>query len=122
MRFCWSTLYVKDLEESIKFYEEIVGLKLVNRFKAGPGMEIAFLGQGETKIELIYSADKEEIQLGDDISWGFMVDSVDEKIEFLKQRGIGVLEGPVQPNPNARFFFIKDPNGLRIQFFEEVKA
>jgi lactoylglutathione lyase len=43
MKFCWSTLKVKNLEESLKFYHEIVGLKTNKRFNAGPGRKIAFL-------------------------------------------------------------------------------
>ena len=50
MKFCWSTLRVKNMDESLKFYEEVVGLILDKRFNAGPGMEIAFLGDGETKV------------------------------------------------------------------------
>ena len=53
MKFLWTTILVNDMDESLKFYEEIAGLKPVDRFQAGPGMEIAFLGEGETKIELI---------------------------------------------------------------------
>ncbi|MGC9330390.1 MAG: VOC family protein [Bacteroidales bacterium] len=53
MKFCWSTLRVKDMETSINFYKEIIGLSVSNRFKAGLGVEIAFLGDGETKIELM---------------------------------------------------------------------
>ena len=41
------------MEESLKFYQEIVGLNLVRRFNAGPNTEIAFLGDGETKVELM---------------------------------------------------------------------
>lgn len=122
MKFCWSTISVKNLEESVKFYEEIVGLNVVNRFPAGPDSEIAFLGDGETKIELIWNKNKTDINIGQDISWGFTVDSVDEKINFLKEKGIDILEGPFQPTPQSKFFFILDPNGLRIQFYEEVKA
>lgn len=122
MKFCWSTISVKNLEESVKFYEEIVGLNVVNRFPAGPDSEIAFLGNGETKIELIWNKNKTDINIGQDISWGFTVDSVDEKIDFLKEKGIDILEGPFQPTPQSKFFFILDPNGLRIQFYEEVKA
>ena len=122
MKFCWSTLSVKDLEESIRFYEEVVGLNVVNRFPAGADTEIAFLGDGETKIELIWNKNKKDINVGQDISWGFTVDSVDEKIDFLKEKGIEVLDGPFQPSPQSKFFFILDPNGLRIQFYEEVQA
>lgn len=122
MKFCWSTLSVKDLDESIKFYEEIVGIKVNRRFQAGPDTEIAFLGDGETKVELICNKQKKEINVGEDISWGFTVDSVDEKMAFLKEKGIDILSGPFSPNPHAKFFFIKDPNGMKIQFYESVIA
>ena len=64
MKFCWSTLYVKNMEESLMFYEEIVGLKVNKRFQAGPAMEIVFLGDGETQIELICNDNKKEVNAG----------------------------------------------------------
>lgn len=118
MSFCWATIIVKDLEESLSFYQDIVGLTLDRRFQAGPGMEIAFLGDGETKVELIGNEEVREVNIGPHISLGFKVDSLDEKMEFVKERGIPVHSGPFQPNPHTRFFFIQDPNGLKIQFVE----
>ena len=118
MKFCWSTLRVANLEESLKFYQEIVGLKLVERFPAGPGVEIAFLGDGGTKIELIYNGSGTQVNCGTDISWGFEVESVDEFMTFLKEKGIPILSGPFQPNPQTKFFFINDPNGFKLQFVE----
>lgn len=118
MKFCWCTIMVKDMEESLKFYQEVVGLKVDRRFKAGPGVEIVFLGDGETKVELISDEKNKEVNFGPDISLGFEVDSVDEMINFVKEKGIAIHSGPVQPNPNTRFFFVLDPNGLKIQFVE----
>jgi len=118
MKFCWSTLMVKNMQDSLKFYEEIVGIPLQRRFPAGPGVEIAFLGDGETKIELICDEKVKDIQVGEDISWGFEVDSVAEKIRFLEEHGIPVHSGPYAPNPHVEFFYVKDPNGLKIQFVE----
>jgi lactoylglutathione lyase len=106
------------MPESLAFYQEVIGLKIDRLIKAGPGMEIAFLGDGETKIELIAVDGNENIEVGKDISWGFEVESVDNMIEFLKEKGIPIYEGPLQPNPNTRFFYILDPNGLKIQFVE----
>ncbi|SET40839.1 lactoylglutathione lyase [Natronincola peptidivorans] len=120
MKFCWSTLRVKSMDESLKFYEEIVGLTLDKRFKAGPSMEIAFLGDGDTKIELICDENSNDVNVGTDISWGFEVKSVDEMMNFVKGKGIAVESGPFQPNPHIKFFYIVDPNGLRIQLVENM--
>ena len=118
MKFCWTTLTVKNMEESLKFYEEIIGLSVNHRFEAGPNMEIAFLGQGETKIELICNKDVREVNMGEHISLGFEVSNLDEMMALVKERGIAIHSGPFQPNPNTRFFFILDPNDLKIQFVE----
>ena len=118
MKFCWTTLTVKNMEESLKFYEEIIGLSVNQRFQAGPNMEIAFLGQGETKIELICNKDVREVNMGEHISLGFEVSNLDEMMALVKERGIAIHSGPFQPNPNTRFFFILDPNDLKIQFVE----
>lgn len=120
MKFCWSTLKVKDLEASLKFYQEFVGLKIDRRFKAGPGMEIVFLGDGETKIELIYDENSKEIDAGKDISWGFEVGSLDEMMKLAKEKGVELQSGVLQPNPHVRFFYALDPNGMKIQFVENM--
>ena len=118
MKFCWSTLTVKNLEESIKFYQDIVGLEVNRRFQAGPETEIAFLGSGETKIELIWNQSKPQIAIGKDISWGFEVDSVDRMMQTVQEKGIQIEGGPFQPNPQIKFFYVLDPNGMKIQFVE----
>lgn len=120
MSILWTTISVKNMEESLKFYQDIVGLPIERRFTAGPDTEIYFLGGGEgAKLELICNKKNNVIDIGKDISIGFAVDSIDDKIESLKNRGIEIKSGPFQPNPNVRFFFIEDPNGLTIQFVEQ---
>jgi lactoylglutathione lyase len=121
MKFCWSTLQVKDLDESIEFYGGILGLSVERRFKAGPAVEIAFLGEGETKIELICDPEKEKIEIGPDISWGFVIESADDMMSYLKEKKIDILGGIIQPNPQLRFFYIHDPNGLKIQLVEHIR-
>lgn len=119
MKFCWCTLNVKNLDESVKFYQDIVGLKLDRRLNAGPGTEIVFMGDGETKVELICNQERKEVSYGYDISLGFEVKSADEMMSALREKGIAI-SGPFQPNPHVKFFYVTDPNGLRIQFVENM--
>lgn len=120
MKFCWTTIMVRNLEESLKFYQEIVGLSVDRRFKAGPGREIAFLGDGETKVELIHDEALKEVTIGKDISLGFEVKSLDEMMEYVKTKGLAIHSGPIQPNPHIKFFYVLDPNGAQIQFVENM--
>ena len=120
MKFCWTTLVVKNLEESLKFYKEIIGLKENRRFQSGPGVEIVFLGEGDTEIELMSSPVPREINMGTDISLGFEVESVAAMMKELKKKGIAIHSGPFQPNPHVKFIYVLDPNGLKIQFVENM--
>lgn len=43
MKLAWVTVTVKDMDESILFYTDIVGLTVDSRRPAGPGVELAFL-------------------------------------------------------------------------------
>lgn len=120
MSFLWTTIKVKDLSESVKFYQDIVGLEVQRQFEAGPETEIAFLAAAgdQTAVELIDYQNQDEIKLGADISLGFEVNSLAEKMKFIQENNISIQSGPISPNPNIEFFYILDPNGLRIQFVE----
>ncbi len=117
MGFCWCTVHVKDIDASIRFYEDIVGIHVVRRFPGGKDSEIAFLGDGETKLELIGGAGGFS---GGGISIGFTVENLDEKLAFVQQKDIAIHSGPFSPNPATRFFFVQDPDGLLVQFVQNA--
>ena len=123
MQFLWTTVYVKDLDESIAFYSDLAELKMLRRFPAGPGVEIAFLGnaaENETLVELLSDADRKDVAFGEHISVGFAVESADAMLGRVKEKDIPVHTGPFE-TPAFKFFCIKDPNGLNVQFFERKK-
>ena len=119
MKLCHITLSVKNLETSLRFYQEITGLTLQRRFPAGPGMEIAFLADGETEVELICGgAPHEGAALGQGVSLGFVSPSLDDTIALLREKSYetdGVIE---RPNPHVSYFFTRDPDGYRVQFVQ----
>lgn len=120
MKFLWTTLQVRDLEESLAFYQDLIGLGLNQRHMAGPGIEMAFLGQGDTQIELICNKNNKAYNGGEGISIGFKVESLDETMKIVNEKGIAVTKGVYQPNPHVKFFFVNDPNGFEIQFVEQM--
>lgn len=116
MKFLWCTINVKDIDASLRFYQDIVGLNVTRRF-GEPGAELAFLGDGDTKLELIQG--KGEAHTGVGVSIGFLVDNLEEKMAFVSEHGIPVHSGPFAPSPRTRFFFVSDPDGVLVQFVEQ---
>lgn len=120
MSFCHVTLTVKDLDASICFYTEVLGLPIDRRYHSGTDTEIAFLGSGETKVELIHYENQSDAMIGNGVSIGFSVESVTEKLASIKGSGIPVVSDIVQPNPHVRFFYVTDPDGFRVQLLENL--
>lgn len=120
MKFCWITLNVKNMEESLTFYEEVIGLKISERFNVEEGLEIAMLGEAYgPKIELICNKSQNASVQKEGISIGFEVESLDKAMELLKDRNIPIKRGPFSPVPTTKFFFIHDPNGVEIQIVQQ---
>lgn len=121
MKFLWTAVYVKNLDESIAFYTEKAGLQVLRRFSAGPGVEIAFMGNGsnnETMLELLADNNNSIVSHSESISIDFAVDSLDVMMDTVKSKNIPIHKGPFE-TPSSKYFCIKDPNGLNVQFFQQ---
>lgn len=109
MKFLWTTLHVNNLEVSLEFYQNRLGLALDTLYD-GPS-RMAFLGDGETKVELIEGhADSSR-----SISLGFLVENLDSWRETLADCQPSEI---MAPNPELRFCFFVDPDGYLIQLVE----
>lgn len=117
MKFMWTTFFVKDLEKSMYFYTELLGLPVNGKF-GGEGHQIVMLGEEkEPKVELIYNSGTEISGVGVGVSVGLAFANLDQLVERLKAEGLEVT-GPISPGPQMRFFFVKDPDGYEIQLLE----
>lgn len=115
--YCWTTLHVKDLSDSVRFYEKAVGLRVIREVQPRPGVKIAFLGFGdsdsETQVELIEDGKVPHV-VG--MTMGFTVDSLHGKMNYLKVLNIEPASEVIEPSPWISFFYIEDPDGVKIQF------
>ncbi|NLO41016.1 MAG: VOC family protein [Ruminiclostridium sp.] len=119
MKFCWCTIMVRDMEESIRFYRDIVGLSIVRELTVWPNIKIVFMGDGGDELELIHNPRLNAETMGNGLSIGFITESVEEMMQFVQSKGIEIESGPFQPNQFVTFFNVRDPNGLRVQFIEK---
>jgi lactoylglutathione lyase len=114
MQFVHITLPVRDLEKSLSFYRDLLGLAIVRR-APGPNGPV-FLGEeGKPVVELIGG---QESPVFSGFSVGFAVDSLEEATQKMENAGYKKLRGPISPNPAVRFSFFPDPDGVEIQLLE----
>jgi lactoylglutathione lyase len=108
---------VENMEESTKFYTEILGLKEVRRFSPQPGLTIAlFKGEGEAMIELIENeTEKKGLFLV-----GLEVEDMDAEVANLKAKGIELTRGPLGPPGGPRVAFLDGPDGVELEMIENM--
>jgi lactoylglutathione lyase len=125
MRMLHTMLRVGNLKESIKFYCDVLGMKLL-RQKDYPGgkFTLAFVGYGDesenTVIELTYNWDVEQYNLGD--AYGHIalgVDDIYATCDRIKSLGGKVTRepGPMK-HGNTVIAFVEDPNGYKIELIQ----
>jgi lactoylglutathione lyase len=116
---------VKNLEESLKFYCEVLGMKLL-RQKDYPGGEftLAFVGYGDesdhTVIELTYNWGVDEYEMGN--AFGHIalgVADIYKTCDEIKARGGKVTRepGPMKHGTTV-IAFVEDPNGYKVELIE----
>ena len=118
MKVKFSTIGVADMSESIKFYTEIMGLKIARQFNPYPGATITFVkGEGDTFIELIENA--ENRQHPGLIAVGIEVEDVKAKVEELRAKGAKIIREPTKMGAEV-LAFLEDPNGVRIVLIQQA--
>ena len=118
MRLAHTMIRVKDLEETLAFYTEFLGLKKVREGKIGDEAVLVFLTDeaGTYHIELTYNTDGRDYDLGDQFGHlAFHVDELDPIVAEVEKRGWWYRRSKPGRTP---YIFVKDPNGYDIEILE----
>lgn len=122
MRILHTMIRVGNLDKSIQFYTEVLGMKLLRQKEYPDGeFTLAFIGYGEetdnTVIELTYNWGTDRYNLGEGFGHiALEVDDVYQAAEDIRKRGGKIIREPGPMNAGTTIIaFIEDPDGYPIE-------
>jgi catechol 2,3-dioxygenase-like lactoylglutathione lyase family enzyme len=100
-----------NLDESVKYYETILGGNPTAERKAGDGNRFRFIElSGSTPIQLIESANETGIN-----HYGFVADDMDKVVAEMKVKNAEILREIRDKEGQLTTLFVKDCNGLKME-------
>ena len=125
MRLLHTMLRVGDLERSLAFYTDLLGMRLLRR-KDYPGgrFTLAFVGYGDesdhTVLELTHNWDTDAYEIG--TGYGHIalgVDDIHAVCEAIRAKGGRVVRepGPMK-HGNTVIAFVEDPDGYKVELIQ----
>jgi lactoylglutathione lyase len=112
---------VNDLEKTVKFYKEVLGLEEARRHESPRGSKLVFLRTpgSEELIEITYFPAGGPVQVQPDLTHlAFEVDSLEEFAKHLAKLGIKYSDGPTKSSSGNTFAFIDAPEGYEIELIQ----
>jgi lactoylglutathione lyase len=125
MRLLHTMIRVNNLDESLRFYRDALGMKLLRQHDYPSGrFTLAVVGYGDeasdTVIELTHNWDTHQYDIGS--GFGHLAIGVPDiyaKCNELRAKGVKVVRepGPMK-HGSTEIAFIEDPNGYRIELIQ----
>ncbi len=125
MKILHTMIRVNDLDESIRFYCELLGMRLLRKKEYPSGrFTLAFVGYGDESanavVELTYNWDTHQYDVGN--GFGHIAVGVDDiyaTCEALRGKGGKIVRepGPMK-HGTTEIAFVEDPNGYKIELIQ----
>ena len=116
---------VNDLERTVKFYRDVLGLEEIKRHKSPRGSELVFLKapEGGQEVEICFLPGSESVKVQPDLTHlAFEVDSLEEFGKHLAGLGLKYSDGPTTGSSGSTFAFIDAPEGYEIELIQKGKG
>jgi len=121
VKFLHTRMRVSDLDQTIRFYAEVLGLEVLERKTSPRGSQLAFLKvpNSDELIELTSFPPSGPVRVQEDlVHLAFQVDNLEDAIAALGAKGVPITDGPTKTSSGSRFIFIDAPDGYEIELIE----
>jgi lactoylglutathione lyase len=115
---------VNDLERTVKFYEQALGLTVSRRHTSPRGAQLVFLAtpNSDEEIELCQLPKAPAVQVQPDLMHlAFEVDDLAAFAAQLEKKGFKLSDGPTQTGSGSTIAFIDAPEGYEVELIERAK-
>lgn len=112
---------VADLEKTVSFYRDVLGLEETRRHTSGRGSQLVFLKApgSEEEIEICKYDGSGPVIVGPDLTHlAFEVDDIEQFARESAQKGYPLSEGPHPNGKNGAIAFIDAPEGYEIELIQ----
>src|SRR2546430_7808097 len=112
---------VMDLEKTVAFYKEVLGLQETRRHTSGRGSQLVFLkaAESEEEIELCKFDESGPVVVGPDLTHlAFEVDDLEKFADEAKAKGYSLSDGPHKTSGGSAIAFIDAPEGYEIELIQ----
>ena len=114
---------VHDLEKTVSFYKDVLGLKELRRHTSGRGSQLVFLKAPESdqEIEICKFDESGPVVVGPDLTHlAFEVDDLENFAKHAAAKGHPLSDGP-HSSGNGKIAFIDAPEGYELELIERGK-
>lgn len=119
MKFSAVSISTRDIDQSVAFYQNVLGLELFAMSSPFPGQKIAVLKDVEgNSIELIQNENTKPFA-GEGIKISFVVEQIGRAEELMKENSVPVVASPKTLRNGMKTMIVQDPNGLELTLIEE---
>ena len=109
---------VSDMDKSISFYQDVLGMEVLEQKNSPRGSKLVFLKfpDMDCELELCSFPDSGSVHVPEDlVHLAFEVDDLEVCIEKLNAAGVPITEGPLETSNGTKFIFTEDPDKYEIE-------
>ena len=119
MKFGHAMIRVRDLQASMQFYRELIGLRELRRKEIGDEAMLVMLTDDDEnyQVELTFNKDGRDYTRGDQFGHlAFYTEDLEKVVEEVERRRLPYRRS--RPELSSRYIFIQDPDGYDIEILQ----